>query len=81
MFIYKKIKDKILYNNLGITIENNVTLATSERAICDLIYLGFEYYFDNLRQIDFELIKDLNDKLYKKRQISDFIKLNKNKWN
>jgi len=81
VFIYKKIKDKILYNNLGITIENNVTLATSERAICDLIYLGFEYYFDNLRQIDFELIKDLNDKLYKKRQISDFIKLNKNKWN
>ena len=81
VFIYKKIKDKILYNNLGITIENNVTLATSERAICDLIYLGFEYYFDNLRQIDFELIKDLNDKLYKKRQISNFIKLNKNKWN
>ena len=78
VFIYKKIKDKILYNNLGITVENNVTLATSERAICDLIYLGFDYYFDNLRKIDFDLMSNLNYQLYKNKEVDKFIKLNEN---
>jgi predicted transcriptional regulator of viral defense system len=75
-FIYKKIKDSILFDNTGLMVENNTTLATSERAICDLIYLGFDYYFDNLRQIDFELISNLNDKLYKNNKINKFLKKN-----
>ena len=78
VFVYKKIKDKILYNNIGIATENHITIATSERAICDLIYLGFDYYFDNLRQIDFQLISELNESLYKTREIEKFIKLTKN---
>ena len=79
-FNYKKIKDKILYNNLALVNENSVMLATSERAICDLIYLGFDYYFDNLRKVDFELIKRLNNELYYNNQISNFINLHKPLW-
>jgi len=79
-FNYKKIKDKILYNNLALVNENSVMLATSERAICDLIYLGFDYYFDNLRKVNFELIKKLNNKLYNNNQISNFINLHKPLW-
>jgi len=77
VYMYKKIKDNILFNPLGIKTENATAVATAERAICDLIYLGFDYYLDNLRQIDFTIIKELNSILYKSKKIEDFINQNK----
>lgn len=62
--IYKKIKDEILFNPLGIESKNGVFKATLERAICDKIYLGGVEYFDNLRSVDFEKMKSLNKEVY-----------------
>ncbi len=53
-FVYKKIKDEILYNQTGIIKEKNYFIATPERAFLDTLYLNKDRYFDNERPIDYE---------------------------
>lgn len=62
--IYKKIKDEILLNPLGIESINFVCKASLERAICDKIYLTGAEYFDNLRDVNFKKIEVLNKEVY-----------------
>lgn len=70
-YTYKKIKDSILTNNLGIEIKDNYSLATLERAFLDAIYLYKDYHFDNLsllnRQKVFEIVPIYNRKTMEKR--------------
>ncbi len=73
-YIYRKIKDDILLNNLGIENINGVMTAMNERAICDKLYLDGEEYFDNIRDINWDLMKELNTKVYMNNPIiSNFI--------
>ncbi len=67
--IYRKIKDSILLNRLGIVNTNGVFKATPERAVCDKIYLDGDEYFDNVRSIDWELIKKINSEVYNNNQV------------
>jgi hypothetical protein len=78
-YIYRKIKDSILLNPLGIEQKDNISTATVERAICDKIYLDGIEYFDNLRNVDLELIDRLNKEVYEgNKNISKFLQsLNK----
>ena len=70
---YRKIKNEILLNPLGIKNKNNVQIATPERAICDKLYLDGVEYFDNLRNIDWAFMGELNTQVYgKNKVISDF---------
>lgn len=55
-YSFKKIKNSILTNKLGIKIIDNIFVASKERAFLDTIYLNKEYYFDNLSSIDFEKV-------------------------
>jgi len=76
-YIYRKIKDDILLNPLGIKNENNIQVATPERAMCDKLYLDGDEYFDNLRNIDWTLMRQLNTDVYSKNStISNFINKN-----
>jgi hypothetical protein len=78
-YVYRKIKDEILLNPLGIKQENGVSTATVERAICDKIYLDGIEYFDNLRNIDLDLIGRLNSEVYgNNKEISKFLQFLKN---
>lgn len=63
-YVYRKIRNEILLNPLGVTVADGVNKAILERALCDKIYLDGDEYFDNLRQINWEAAKDLNDKVY-----------------
>jgi len=63
-YIYRQLKNEILLNPLGVKNEHNVQIASAERAICDKIYLDGDEYFDNLRRIDWELMRDLNQQVY-----------------
>ena len=73
-YIYRKIKDEILLNSLGVLDSNNIYTAKSERAICDKLYLDGDEYFDNVREIDFSFMKEMNEKVYQKNKvISEFI--------
>ncbi len=58
--IYKKIKDDILYNPIGIINVWNYQIASPERAICDTIYINPDYYFDNLSWVNFELLTQIS---------------------
>lgn len=70
-YVYRKIKDTILLNHMGIEIESGVAWASPERAICDKIYLDGDEYFDNLRSINWGLMKKLNAYVYGKNKVID----------
>lgn len=76
-YIYRKIKDNILLNPLGIEVVDEVSKATPERAICDKLYLDGLEYFDNLRDVNWEFMAKLNAEVYgNSKTIADFIKRN-----
>lgn len=52
-YIFKKIKNRVLTNVLGLEKKENYFIASKERAFLDTIYLNKNYYFDNLSSIDF----------------------------
>lgn len=77
IYIYRKIKDNILLNILGINNEDGIQIASIERAICDKLYLDGDEYFDNLRNINWNLIREINNKVYgENKLILNFINKN-----
>ncbi len=56
---FKKIKSEILQNNLGIIRGEGFYIASKERAFLDTLYLRKNYYFDNLRAIDWQKIEEI----------------------
>jgi len=67
-FIFRKLKDEVLYNSTGIINKDNYGVATTERAFLDMIYLFPNYYFDNLKSINWEKCNELV-KIYKNKQL------------
>jgi len=56
-YLFRKIKDVLLINTAGIIrSENQINIATPERAFLDLLYLNPLYYFDNLNPLNKELV-------------------------
>jgi predicted transcriptional regulator of viral defense system len=74
-FKYRKLKDDILLNTKGLKEKANVMIATPERALLDKIYLDGNEHFDNLRNIDWDFAKELNDSIYQSKTIEKFISL------
>ncbi len=65
---FRKLKDSILYNALGITHGKQYSIAAPERAFLDTIYLFPKFYFDNLRSIRWEFCFELA-KIYDNKQL------------
>jgi len=65
---YRKIKDEILLNTKGVERINNYFIATKERAFLDAIFLYKNYYFDNLKPLDWEKIAELK-KVYQSKTL------------
>jgi len=55
-YSYKKIKDTILTNQLGIESRENYSIASPERAFLDVMYLNKDYHFDNLSHLNWEKV-------------------------
>ena len=55
-YTFKKIKDVILLNSAGVENRGNYYAATKERAFLDVLYLYKNYYFDNLRPLDYQKV-------------------------
>lgn len=58
-FTFRKLKNDVLFIPTGIRHEQNYSIATSERAFLDLLYLFPKYYFDNLKPINWEVCFEL----------------------
>jgi hypothetical protein len=55
-YSFKSLKNFILTNNAGIEIKNNYSIAFTERAFLDVLYLNKEYHFDNLSPINWNKV-------------------------
>lgn len=51
---FRKLKEIVLFSPSGIENKNHYSIASVERAFLDMIYLSPNYYFDNLRPINWE---------------------------
>lgn len=71
--IYRKLKEKILFNPLGLVQIQGVMYAMVERALSDTIYLDGLMHFDNLRRIDWRLMRKLSAEVYQKAVLNIFI--------
>src|SRR3989344_4292704 len=63
-YVYKKIKERALFDNSGVINKENASYASPERALVDLLYLEKDAYFDNLDTIDLNKLLDIA-KIYK----------------
>jgi hypothetical protein len=65
-YSFKKIKDSILSNPIGVDQTGEYAIAGKERAFLDTIYSNKNYYFDNLSPLDwdkvFEILPIYNNK-------------------
>lgn len=53
-FSFRKVKDGILTNNIGLVNMGTYTIASKERAFLDAVYLYKEYHFDNVGGINWD---------------------------
>ena len=58
-FIFRKLKDSLLYNPNGINKQGGYSIAGPERAFLDTIYLFPDYYFDNLNGLNWETCRKI----------------------
>jgi predicted transcriptional regulator of viral defense system len=62
-FRYRQMKPEFLYNPEGIEHQNDRLIASVERAIADLLYYDPHYHFDIPDIIDFEKVRDIQEKV------------------
>ena len=65
---FRKLKNIVLYNPVGVDQKDNYSIATVERAFLDTIYLFPNQYFDNLNKMDWEKCDEIV-KIYNNKQL------------
>ncbi len=55
-YVFRRIKERILTNPIGVEILDAYSIATPERAFLDLIYLNGDYYLDNPMGLNWDLV-------------------------
>lgn len=72
-YVYHQIKDDILLNSKGIIRKRRYNIASKERAVCDMLYLDNNFYFDNLDNLDWGLIFEIAE-IYPSRNLIKYLK-------
>lgn len=67
-FVFRKLKNSVLFNPAGIINQNNYSIASAERAFLDTIHLFPDYYFDNLNSINWDKCFEMAE-VYKNKQL------------
>lgn len=62
----RQLKDKFLYNDIGIDKTGKFNLATPERAAADILYFNPRYHFDNPDAIDWTEVNKIQATVYNK---------------
>jgi predicted transcriptional regulator of viral defense system len=58
-YVFKTIKNDILTNSIGVKNINETSIASKERALLDTLYVNNDYFFDNLRSVDWEKVNQI----------------------
>lgn len=69
IYSYKKIKNEILTEILGIETKENYSLASPERAFLDTVYLNKDYHFDNLAPLNWDKVFEILP-IYKSKRMT-----------
>jgi len=59
LYSFRKIRNSLLTNSIGVELKDENSLATKERAILDTLYLNSDYQFDNLDGVDWEKVFEI----------------------
>jgi hypothetical protein len=59
VYAFRRLKDSVLANSLGIEVKANYSIASRERAFLDTLYLNTNYHFDNLSSIDWKKYQEI----------------------
>lgn len=59
VYSYKKIKDFVLTNPIGVENKNETSIAGPERAFLDTVYIHKDYHFDNLSSLDWDKVFEI----------------------
>ena len=70
---FRKLKDTVLFSSVGVENKDNYSIASPERAFLDTLYLFPEYYFDNLRSLNWERCFELV-KIYSNQELTKRLK-------
>lgn len=62
-FLFRKLKDEYLYNPTGIVKKDGNFIATTERAVADMLYFNRKYHFDFSESINFEKVKQIQKEI------------------
>ena len=62
-FLFRKLKDEYLYHPAGILNQNGIFVATTERAVADMLYYNPNYHFDIPESVDFDQVKVLQKEI------------------
>lgn len=60
-FVSRKLTDRFLYNECGISEKGGVKKATIERAVADMLYFNSHAYFDANGSIDWKKVKEIQE--------------------
>ncbi|MFC1678209.1 hypothetical protein ACFLZ9_00550 [Patescibacteria group bacterium] len=59
----RQLSDKYLFQNEGIEKKNGINIATTERAVADLLYFNPRAYFDAAKKINWKEVKRIQKKI------------------
>lgn len=59
VYSYRKIKNSVLTNPMGIENKESSSIASPERALLDTMYLNTNYHFDNLAPVNWDKIFEI----------------------
>lgn len=68
-YVFRKIKDEILCNHLGMERKENSFIASRERAFLDCVYLYQNYHFDNLKPLNWKICHEIAPILYGNKRL------------
>lgn len=55
----RRLSDKFLYNSAGLKLEDGIMIATTERAVADILYFDPHYFFDAPQLIDWKKVHEI----------------------
>lgn len=69
VYSYKKIKDMVLTNSIGVEHKEESSIANPERAFLDTIYIHKDYHFDNLDSLNWDRVFEILP-IYKNKRMA-----------
>lgn len=63
-FASRKLDSKYLYNPIGIEDKGTYKMATTERAVADMLHFDPNYYFDAHNMIDWKKVNEITKEVY-----------------